>query len=309
MAVLTVIPEEMDAVIAVLGADREAGYTGAMTSAAALCSGLDALPFVVARCDERSNGPAGSSARQLLESWRPETIILTGIAGGIRRTESDPTGGIKLDDGPELGDVVIAEMIHFGDYGKDLPSGFLPRWFPLVHPPTSLVRRHTEALRLTTNWANELADQRPDSTGVPKVWTGELVAVEAVAGNPFAPRQQAILNYFDKAIAIDMESMGVARMLHDYEADVGVHYHPRWLCIRGISDLVVGSDDAVALLDEGDNNAQRTQWKGYSAHTAALVTKIILDRLLQQPLPPYPAQPGVPPWNASASPSIDRVGP
>ncbi|WP_416954977.1 hypothetical protein ACNKF0_00160 [Nocardioides sp. T5] len=291
---LTVIPEEMDAVLDRLGATVEAGLTGAFTSPVALARrGLDALPFVVARCYERSNEPASRSATNLMEDWRPETIILTGIAGGIRRVVG-PIDERRLDDGPDLGDVVVAEMIHFGDYGKDVPGGFLPRWLPLVHPPTTLVRRHTEALRISGDWANGLASHRPDG-GHPKLVTGELIAVEAVAGNPYADRQQHLLEYFDKAIAVDMESKGVARALHDYESDVGVHYHPRWLCVRGISDLVVGGDEAAALL-AGDNNEQREMWKNYAAMAAAEVTRLIVARLVAQDRPRHEEQPAVAKW-------------
>jgi transcriptional regulator with XRE-family HTH domain len=80
IAILTVIPEEMDEVLQVLGATTEVEMTGVFTSPDALAEGLDCLPFVVSRCSDRSNGPASESARALMEEWRPETIMLVGIA-------------------------------------------------------------------------------------------------------------------------------------------------------------------------------------------------------------------------------------
>lgn len=294
VAVLTVIDEEMDAALEVLEAETEAGDTGVLTSRRAWEQrGPNALPFVVAKCLDRSNEPAGQSARDLMEDWRPETIILTGIAGGIRRLQHDADGA-RLDDGPELGDVVVANMIHFGDYGKDTPTGFLPRFMPLVHPSSGLIRTHTEFLRVSRTWGDVVADRRP-TAGSPRLRVGELVAVEAVAGNPFAERQQHMIDFFDKAVAVDMESKGVARALQDYTADVGVHYHPRWLCVRGISDLVVGGDEAAGLLGTG-NNEERALWKPYAALTAAHVTKAICDRLVRKARPAHPAQPAMDPW-------------
>jgi nucleoside phosphorylase len=299
VAVLTVIPEEMKEVLAVLGATEAVEYTGVFTSPEAAQEDLTCLPFIVSRCTDRSNGPASNSARNLMEDWRPETIMLVGIAGGIRRVDN-PKKPTALADGPALGDVVMGTLIHFGDYGKDLPSGFLPRFLPLVHPPTRLLMRHGEPLRVNTAWGKDIKEWPGDKP--PKLHMGEIVAVEAVAGNPLAERQQRIIEYFDKAIAVDMESKGVADALHDYEADVGVHYHPRWLCIRGISDLVVGSEAAAALLD-AENDEQRAKWRSAAARSAATVAREVLVGLLSRPTSAHPQQPARLAW-----PGATRIG-
>lgn len=293
MAILTVIPEEMDEVLEVLGATEEVGMTSNFTSPDALAEGTECLPFVVARSSDRSNGPANVSARELLEDWRPETLLLVGIAGGIRRLDSKATPA-TLEPGPELGDVVLATMVHFGDYGKDLPSGFLPRWLPLVHPPKRLLTRHAEVMRVRKDWAAGIRDWPNEE--LPALHEGEIVAVEAVASNPYASRQKTILEYYDKAIAIDMESKGVAEALFDYEADVGVHYHPRWMCVRGVSDLVVGSEEAAGLVGE-DNNEQRDVWRKAAARSAAMAARFLLARLLSRPTSAHPEQPARPPWS------------
>lgn len=292
MAILTVIPEEMDAALLSLGATEEVGRGGHFTSPASLACGLHSLPFVVARCTDRSNTPAGNRARDLMEDWRPEVLILSGIAGGIQRIERTPQGQQRLE-GPALGDVVVAQMVHFGDYGKDMPDGFLPRFLPLVHPPGVLVMRQFEWLRTKPDWSISIVEPRP-APGSSRLHMGELIAVEAIAGNPLSDRQQAWLGTFDKAIAVDMESMGVARALHDYESIEGVHYHPRWLCIRGISDAVAGTKEAAALLP--NNSAQRDDWKAYASAVAAHVTQVTVGRLTRQLRPEYPAQPAIPAW-------------
>ena len=290
VAILTVITEEMDEAIHVLGATEEVGITGYFTSKEALAEGIGCLPFVICRMSDRSNGPASESARTLMEDWRPETILLVGIAGGIRRlsTASVPQ---MLDDGPELGDVVLATMVHFGDYGKALPGGFIPRWLPLVHPPKRLLSTHGEGMRLKQEWSNGILHW--PKVEPPKLHMGEIVAVEAVAGNPYSSRQRQLINYFDKAIAIDMESKGVAEALADY--DVGVHYHPRWMCIRGISDLVVGSGPAAKLIG-GSNAEQRDFWRRAAARSAAMAARYLLIRLLSKETISHPAQPRRPAW-------------
>lgn len=293
-AVLTVIPEEMDEALNVLGASEEVGETAVFTSPLALQEGLTQLPFVVARCRDRSNGPAGITVRDLLEDWHPEVILLVGIAGGIRRLSigSNPP---KLADGPALGDVVLAKMIHFADYGKDLPNGFLPRWLPLTHPSARLVQNSFDVLHRGVPWMDALPDW-PSKDHAPRVHEGEVLAVESVAGNPFGVRQQQMIEYFSQTIAVDMESKGVAEAIFAYDRDV--YYNPRWLCIRGISDLVVGSAEAAELLkaELGDNSAQREEWRIPAARSAALCANWVLVRLLKQGRPRLAAQTAVPPW-------------
>jgi nucleoside phosphorylase len=199
-------------------------------------------------------------------------------------------------------------MVHFGDYGKELPSGFLPRWLPLVHPPKRLLARHSEGMRVSQDWANAIEPW--PSLRPPKLHQGEIVAVEAVAGNPYSARQQTLIEFFDKAIAIDMESKGVAEALFDYEADVGVHYHPRWMCVRGISDLVVGTEQAASLLGSS-NSEQRELWRSAASRSAATVAKHLLIRLLSRPTSAHPEQPLRPAWSGAQdiglSPLDERV--
>jgi nucleoside phosphorylase len=189
-----------------------------------------------------------------------------------------------------LGDVVIGEYIHYADYGKDLPGKFVPRYFPLAHPTPSLVRRHTDWLKLG-GWAHDML--KPGSGTSPTIFHGEIVAVEAVAGNPGSMRQQGWIKHFDKALAVEMESGGVARAIHDTDS---VHYNPRWFVIRGISDSVVGGAAAAKLLSRS-NQEERNHWHEYAAQVAARVTRLLTQRLVKSPRLAHPEQPGSPAWS------------
>ena len=79
--------------------------------------------------------------------------------------------------------------------------------------------------------------------------------------------QQELLKPFDKALAVDMESIGMARAVCDGRSSFW--YHPRYAVIRGISDLVSAAD----------NDDMRAGWKDLAAHTAALVAFEFVRRL------------------------------
>jgi nucleoside phosphorylase len=79
--------------------------------------------------------------------------------------------------------------------------------------------------------------------------------------------QQALLKPFDKALAVDMESIGIARAV--CEGRSSFWYHPRYIVIRGISDFVAAPE----------NDQMRAKWKSFAAHTAALVTREFVKRL------------------------------
>lgn len=294
VVVLSVIPSEWQAALAEFGCsalsdevDQLGVYSpNALHDLDRLPDGRPNLPFIVTRTTDRSNGPSQESAQRLLEHWRPEFIVLTGIAGGVRRLTSD---GTALE-GPEPGDVVIGEYIHYCDYGKDLPNGFLQRYYALAHPPTALIRRHTDRLLLDPSWSNGL---RGSGGAGPKIHHGEILAVESVAANPTSQRQQAWLRHFDKALAVEMESAGVARAVHESEGDV--HYNPRWFVVRGISDSVVGSEEAERLLGS-DNQAERDAWAVDAAKSSARVARLLTERLVCRPREVHPAQAAGPAW-------------
>ncbi len=290
VVVLTVIEEELDAVKVALGAVHEIGATA--TYSPVPHPGPDpSLPFVVARCANRSNIPAQNAAAELLEAWRPEVLVLAGIGGGINR----PQGGPKKVtwSGPSPGDVVVAEYVHYAEFTKNVPAESHLRYFPLDQPTSGLVQAHGDPLRYAVEdaqWHKAIKATRP-TKGKPRVEVGEIIAVEGLAGDPENDHQKTYLRRFDHAAAIDMESVGVARALHAVRTDV--HYNPRWLCLRVISDKVYAPvDEGWKLAVPKDNDAERKQWKDYATAVLGATTRCVVERLLIEPRGAVPADGG-----------------
>ena len=82
--------------------------------------------------------------------------------------------------------------------------------------------------------------------------------------------QKEILDEFDKAVAVDMESLGLARAA--YTARGTRHYNLNYLIVRGVSDLV----------NANNNEADRQAWRPYAAAAAAAFTMSVIDDLVKR---------------------------
>jgi nucleoside phosphorylase len=317
LAVLTIIDEEFEAVRNDLGANYEVDTTGAWApisqSVAIAQAGKNVkyltYPFVVAQAAERSNTPANEQIRRLIERFRPEVFVVIGVAGGVQRPELISNDEIRWT-GPVPGDIVVANYVHYADYTASLPQGEFLRYYALDHPSAVLITDHARAIKYYP-WHETVklnpplnTPLNPPTTSVPpSVHIGEIVATESIRGNPTSEDQVRIVKLFDKALAIDMESAGVGRSLHDLRCQY--HYNPIWICVRAISDSVRADDPDMdpkirRLADPGlqqSNKSERDQWKKYAAAVAAAYARQLIARLLSSPRAPTPRDPGAGPWS------------
>jgi nucleoside phosphorylase len=285
--VLTVTDSEREAVRAEFGAD----YVVQGAGRGLACWTPDVAEdnhfgVIVSQSMSRSNLPAGQSVQILIEDWRPEVLVVVGTAGGIARF--DQHGGL---DGPATGDVVCVEYVHYAEFAKYDAGRRNRRYFPIQHPDNLLLTAEVREVETSEDWHDGLIAPPAGSSGTPRVRIGELVALEVVAGDGHAQGQQDLLKDFDHAIAIDMESAGVARAMHT--ASDSVFYRPAWLAIRGISDLTAATSDVENLLS--GNNDERQLWTPYAAAVAARFAHRIVERILARQREPF-ADPGAESW-------------
>jgi nucleoside phosphorylase len=262
VGILTIIDEEFDAMRAVLQADQNVLHSPYYTSDAA-------RPEVVLRqAPDRANVPATSAAGRLIEDFRPEVVAVVGIAGGIQGR-----------DGVVLGDVVVASYLHYGEFRKLVEAGDLRRYYAYDQPSVSLRDAYVDPERRDGSWIGRIAGIRP-TEGQPKVIIGSIVAGEKILGNPTHEEQQRVVRGVTDAVAVDMESVGVARAVH--EARTSVDYNPRLLVVRGVSDLVRAPEPANPAAAE-QNAEERATWKAYAACVAATFAYAVTRRFLLSP--------------------------
>jgi nucleoside phosphorylase len=192
---------------------------------------------ILAQSADRSNTPCAELVADLAERFRPEFIILSGIAGGIGKR-----------DGVALGDVIVADHIEGYEMRKFQEGRGMTRRLALDHPSKYLRETIARRVRLSDDWKRRIGIAPPQPTN-PKVIIGNLIAGDKILGDGENEYQKKILAEFDKAIAVDMESHGLARGA--YSARGARYYNLNYLVVRGISDLVNESaNDATKAFGE-----------------------------------------------------------
>lgn len=215
---------------------------------------------VIRRANDRGNMSAAEAIKDFLEHFRPVFILLIGIAGGNSQV-----------DEVSKGDVVVADFVDYSEYSKLSHGKHLSRKLPYDQPSIYLRESFVEPFRNKHEWHRFIKVERPDRTAVmPKLIIGNIVAGEKLLSDPESTYQKEILAKFDKAVAVDMESFGVARTV--FNARRSVHYNPQYLVIRGISDL-------VDVVDE-ENDDERRIWRRYACSTASAFGKFLVDAFL-----------------------------
>jgi nucleoside phosphorylase len=274
--ILTIIDEEFDAVRSALGGPGqvvEVADSGYYSPDPVTCN------VVLAQSIDRSNIPASNAASNMLEDFRPEVLIVCGIAGAFE--------GRDLD----LGHVLVADYLHYCEFWKLTEGGDFRRYLPIEQPSPSLRAGHARPLARDFDLEGRIQvtppQLAPGQRWPPRVREGSIVAGEKVMGNPKHQTQRDVAAHYDNAQAVDMESVGVASALAGERKRVD--YNPRLVVIRGVSDIIRVIDPNAPETDEQrqqakqENDAQRQSWKRYSAAGAAVFCCALVERLLRQP--------------------------
>lgn len=245
--------------------------------------------IAVRRSSDRGNHAAGEAIGDFVEDLRPGFIFLLGTAGGHQGR-----------DDVELGDVVVVDFVAYSELRKWSEGKDLQRYIAYDHPSLYVRENFAEPLRFDERWKQLIGTTRP-VLGTPKVIIGSLVAGEKLLGDAENEYQVKLLEEFDKAVAFDMESFGVAREV--FKRRNSVHYNPQYCVVRGISDFVnkldadrgcPGFDWITAFLQKikrligrdkrqvtsYTNQETREEWRDYAASAAAAFAKILTSNLL-----------------------------
>lgn len=278
IAVLTFIADEFDQAQAALGATHHLAHTPYFAP------DLATLDVVLMRTSGPGNGASQAAASRMIEDFQPEIVIGVGIAGGVEK-----------DWQPKLGDVVTPTYLHYGDLRKLGPGQDNQIFVPFDQPAGSLIDCYLRPISILDTWRSSIVEPRPDSsTDVPRVREGNLVAGDKLYGDPTHPEQQRLFSHHPDAIAVDMESYGVARAV--YESRDGLAYNPRLVIIRGISDTVrraarhpwyrpSGARRRIEQTNERANQAERDLWRRYAAAAAAALAAQFVSEFLTAPDP------------------------
>jgi nucleoside phosphorylase len=226
----------------------------------------------------------------LIDAFRPAYILMVGVAGGVEGR-----------DGTAVGDVVIPDFIDYYEMRKLVKGENLRRFEPYDHPSLWLRADIAQPIAREEDWRRLVDEERhPTKEGQPpKVIFGSLISGEKVLGDDDAAYQRHILHEYDKALAVDMESWGLASCVYSLRSHR--HYNPQYLVIRGISDTIreptpkkkAQQPQSTATKDAPNNPAKhlsnnevRQLWKPYAAHVAGALAAAVVERILESTVEP-----------------------
>ncbi|RAY16335.1 hypothetical protein DPM19_05480 [Actinomadura craniellae] len=186
------------------------------------------------------NLAAAVLAARAIEEFGPETLMMVGVAGGLK-------------DEAALGDVVVGTRVYAYQGGREETAGFRPR--PRVWPVSHALEQTAREVASEGRW-HEPGDDAP------AVHFKPIVSGEVVLDSRASPLAALIESHYGDALAIDMESAGVAEAAHRKD------FH-RMVAVRGISDA---TDGAKRQMDEKG-------WQPRAAANAAAFALALAARL------------------------------
>lgn len=196
------------------------------------------------------NTSAAALTERAITEFQPEAVLFVGIAGGLR-------------DWLHIGDVVVATRVYGYHGGRSEDDGFhtRPRAWDAAHRLDQVAR---QVDRADTWWSAA----SPAPSRRPAVHFGPIAAGEVVLDSTRSELAARLRHHYNDAIAIEMESAGVATASQ-------LHLATPMIAIRGISDDAGGNKQltdrtgapqlaadtvaafAVALVAELDQTAAR----------------------------------------------------
>ncbi|WP_105970802.1 5'-methylthioadenosine/S-adenosylhomocysteine nucleosidase family protein [Streptomyces geranii] len=190
---------------------------------------------------------AATLTERVLTWLDPEAVLLVGVAGGLK----DDIG---------IGDVVIATKVYSIHGGKQTPEGFL------VRPEAWKASHRLEQAAKEALGGGRAADFRTDfRTHFKPIAVGDVVLTDQKSA-----LARHIHTHYNDAVAIEMESTGVANAVH-LAGEAGA------LIIRGISDK------ADPDKSEADKGGSQPRAAGNAAAAAVAVLRELVPKQTTDP--------------------------
>lgn len=247
IGVVTIKANEVRAVIDVFGLtkNRETPsgqdfYTGTVESADGTAE------LVAARTLEQGQRSIMSTLENLRRHSNPALFILVGIGGAINRDLV-------------IGDVVAATRVVYYDLRRETPEGARRRGEER-HAPAAIAHSLNSFF---TDYRDPAQLESP--AGPFRVLPGPIGSGDAVIMDAESQIRKFLLTYNEKVLAVDMEAGGLTQFCHE----IPPPDHPRWLIVRGISDLA----DHTKTYDHQHS----------AAHNAAITLRHLMPYLPARP--------------------------
>jgi nucleoside phosphorylase len=272
VAVITVLAEEYESVLRHLNERRSAPGTaehpnryswelGQISSPA----GQRTYRVVLGLAGRQGTSGGLLVVRDTIEAFDPRYVLLVGIAGGLGAVEK--------------GDVVVSDQIYGYEYGK-IDGGFRPRPNWVYTTDTAVTTAATTMHVRHPRWYAGLVRDTGLVPSPPRIHVAPVASGNKVVDDVSDPSFRAVLQFWPKLRAVEMEGLGAAEAIHEArERQRAVNF----AMVRGISDVPRAAPSAG---DASSQTAERDAWKTVAADAAAELAVQLIR--LAWPHPPRP---------------------
>lgn len=257
VGIVTVIAAEYEAMLAHMDRTFPVETPGSRANAFAWIGGEFERPggraplrVIIAMAGEAGTSSGALAVMQTAQTWKPEVLVLAGIAGGL-----PPAVG--------RGDVVISEAVWGYEYGA-VDASFRPRFDWVFQSDRRLAGI---AVNYAGNWQKDIQAEKPDDHISPRHLAGITASGNKVIETLESEFVERILGAFPGVVSVEMEGAGglaAAELLAEGRDT------PAVLMIRGISDIP--NPKSGMFGDKRD----RERWKRYAADCVAAFTAAFL---------------------------------
>lgn len=168
---------------------------------------------------DMGNASAGIEAVRAMMQFNPRVILFVGVAGGIKDVK--------------VGDVVAASIVYDYECGKVIDDRTLPR--PKLGEADYDLKQRAQAEARKDDWREQIRSGS-SSDVAPSVYVKPIAAGEKVIASRKAEVYEYLREYYDDAIAVEMEGFGFLKATQQVK-------NVSAMVIRGISDLLDGKND------------------------------------------------------------------
>ena len=205
---------------------------------------------------DMGNASAGIEAVRAMMQFNPRVILFVGVAGGIKDVR--------------VGDVVAASVVYGYECGKLVDDRTLPR--PKLGEADYDLKQRAHAEARKDDWREQIRSGSTSSETTPTVYVKPMAAGEKVIASRKAQVYEYLREYYDDAIAVEMEGFGFLKATQQVK-------NVSAMVIRGISDLIDGkNDDSV----EPEQIRQEKAARHASAFAFTLLAKLDGERVTER---------------------------
>ncbi|MEH1773011.1 5'-methylthioadenosine/S-adenosylhomocysteine nucleosidase family protein [Nostoc sp.] len=205
---------------------------------------------------DMGNASAAMEAVRAIERFQPRVILFVGVAGGIKDVK--------------IGDVVAASVVYGYECGKLIDDRTLPR--PKLGEADYDLKQRAQAEARKNDWREQICSGATSSETTSSVYVKPIAAGEKVIASRKAEVYEYLREYYDDAIAVEMEGFGFLKATQQVK-------NVSAMVIRGISDLIDGKNDDSL---EPEQIRQEKAARHASAFAFTLLAKLDGERVTER---------------------------